>query len=82
MAAVTATSRRPSRAFGQFRVGRRLIDKDQPRQGLVEEAPAPADPQFTRLRDLRTLMFACPQAFFYGSAQADGEDGRRWSGAR
>lgn len=60
MTAVASPLLRPSRALGQFRVGRRLIDKDQSRQGLVEEAPAPSDPQLTRLGDLRTLVLACP----------------------
>lgn len=60
MRAVASPLLRPSRALGQFCIGRRLIDKDQACQCLVKEAPTPADPQLTRLRDLWTLMFACP----------------------
>lgn len=60
----------PSCAFGQFGVGRCFINKDQPRQCLVEETPASFDPEITGLGDLRPQLFACLEAFFYGSAQA------------
>lgn len=50
--------RRPAGAFGQFGVGRRLIDKDQPRQSLVEEALSPPGPQFTRLAHVGPLLLA------------------------
>ena len=65
----------PAGPFGKFGVGRCLIDKDQPRQCFVEEAPASSDPEITGAGDLRAGLFACPQAFFYGSAQADAENG-------
>jgi len=50
--------RRPASAFGQLGVGRRLIDEDQPRQSLVEEALSPPDPQFTRLAHVGPLLLA------------------------
>lgn len=50
--------RRPAGAFGQLGVGRRLIDEDQARQSLVEEALSPPDPQFTRLAHVGPLLLA------------------------
>lgn len=57
--------RRPAGAFGQLGVGRCLIDEDQPRQGFVEEALSPPDPQFTRLAHVGPLLLAGLQSFFY-----------------
>jgi hypothetical protein len=37
----------PSRALGQLGVCRGFIDKDQPRQGHIEEAVSSSDPQIT-----------------------------------
>lgn len=57
--------RRPAGAFGQLGVGRRLIDEDQPRQSLVEEALSPPDPQLARLAHVSPLLLAGLQSFFY-----------------
>jgi len=53
-------------ALGQSGVGRRLVDEDQARQGLVEEMPAPLDPQMARLTDVGALLLAGLKTFFYG----------------
>lgn len=58
MPPVALALRRPAGAFGQLGVGRRLIDEDQPRQSLVEEALSPPDPQFTRLAHVGLLLLA------------------------
>lgn len=71
---------RPSGALRQTGIRGRLIDKDEPGQRLVEEPLAAVDPKITRLGYLRSALLACLEAFFYCSAQADGETARRWHG--
>ena len=66
MGSVALAFRRPAGAFGQLGIGGCLIDEDQARQGLAEEAPAPVDPQLARLTDIGALPLAGLQSFFYG----------------
>jgi len=63
----------PSGALGQLGICRRLVDKNETGQCFVEEAPPSRDPQVTGAGDLRPQLFAGREAFFYCSAQADGE---------
>ena len=55
----TAAFGRPSGALCQAGIRRSLIDKDQPRQGLVEERLPAIDPEITRPGDLRSALLAC-----------------------
>lgn len=55
---------RPAGSFGQPCVGRGLVDEDQPRQGLVEEALAPRRPVLARLPDVGALLLAGPERLF------------------
>lgn len=57
---------RPAGALGQLGIGGRLVDEDQARQGLGEEALSPSDPQLTRLTDVGALLLAGLQRFFCG----------------
>jgi len=54
---------RPSGAFCQARIRGGLVDKDEPRQGFVEEPLSTVDPQVTRLGDLKPALLACLGAF-------------------
>ena len=71
---------RPSGAFCQARIRGSLIDKDETRQGLVEEPLSAIDPKITRLGDLWSTLLACLEAFFYYSAQVGVEIARPWRG--
>lgn len=51
MGAIALAPWRPSRSFRQLCIGRGLVNKDQPRQCLVEERLAMVDPQITGPRD-------------------------------
>lgn len=55
---------RPPCALRPTGIRRRLIDKDEPGQRLVEEPLAAVDPKITRLGDLGSALLACLQAFF------------------
>jgi len=55
---------RPSGAFCQARIRGGLVDKDEPRQGFVEEPLSTVDPQVTRFGDLKSALLACLGAFF------------------
>lgn len=55
---VALSLRRPAGTLGQLGVGRCLIDKDQARQGLGEEALSLADPQLARLTDVGAPLLA------------------------
>jgi len=67
---------RPPGAFCQARVSRRLIDKDEPRQGLVEEPLSAVDPKVTSLGDLRPALLACLETFFYCLVRAGAKTAR------
>ena len=49
----------------QARIRGGLIDKDEPRQGLVEEPLSAVDPKVTSLGDLRPALLACLETFFF-----------------
>lgn len=57
---------RPAGALGQLGVGGGFVDETQPRHGLVEEGLAPCDPKVALGGDVRSLLLAGQQAFFYG----------------
>lgn len=59
MRAVALALGRPAGSLAQLCVGGCLINEDQTRQGLVEEALATLDPVLTRLADVGALLFAC-----------------------
>ena len=57
---------KPSGAFCQARIRGSLIDKDETRQGLVEEPLSAIDPKITRLGDLWSTLLACLEALWNG----------------
>ena len=67
---------RPSGAFCQARIRGSLIDKDETRQGLVEEPLSAVDPKVTSLGDLRPALLACLETFFYCLARAGAKTAR------
>lgn len=70
MGAIPLSPWRPSGSLCQLGIGRRLVDKDQPRQCRIEEPFSPVDPQITGAGDLRPQLLGRLQTFFYGLAQA------------
>ncbi len=52
MGAIALAPWLPSPSFRELSIDRGLVDKDQPRQCLVEERLAMVDPQITGTRDL------------------------------
>ena len=55
---------RPAGALGQSRIGRRLVNEDQARQGFVEERLALDDPQPAFLAYVGALLFAGLKGLF------------------
>ena len=62
----TVADRCPAGGLDHVRLQGRLIDEDQPVQGLAHEGLAPGDPEPAGAGDVRPLLLGGEQGFFCG----------------